>query len=80
MLLCDSHNLIHIACYSGIVDGDDDFGARSDERFDSFRIQVRIALHAISKYHLCSFAEEGKSRADKGITRDDHFITGFEIT
>ena len=56
MAIGNLHNTIHIACYSGIVNRDDDFGAWSDECFDSLRIQIRIALHTIGKDNLRPFA------------------------
>lgn len=80
VLTGEFHNAVHITGHAGIMDHDDDAGARGDERSDGIGGDIGIERSAIGKDHVGPFAEEGDGGRDEGIGGHDDFIAGMELT
>ena len=77
------HDGIHVAGHAGVVNGDDDLGARRDKCLDGGWVNVGVgSLNgiAVGKNELGTLAHKGKRGGDEGIGRNDDLITGTNLS
>src|SRR5690606_16924227 len=65
----DLHNRVHLARYSGVVDGKDGFGARGDGLFDLAFVDVERVFADVDEHRFGAGARDGVGRRHEGKRR-----------
>ena len=79
VLFREGHDLVHVAGDSGVMDRNDDPGARRNQRLDLLRVDVGVPSHRVGKDDAGAFPDKRQGRRHEGVGRDDDFVPRLQV-